>query len=238
MDEDAMAHPDWLASLAAGFANQQILGVGGAILPWWLSGRPDWFPEEFDWVVGCTYRGMPESASPVRNLIGCNMAFRMEVFKKVGGFRSEIGRVGTYPAGCEETEICIRALQKNPGTIFLFEPEARVTHRVPQARADLRYFINRCFAEGLSKALVSQMVGSHHGLSSERNYTLKTLPRGVFRGLGEAIFRLHRSGLKRAGMIVLGLGVTTAGFLARKLMLLKDKKKAVASPNLSIDQAG
>src|SRR5512133_2496292 len=52
MDEDAAAHPDWLAQLQRLYADPQVMGVGGRILPKWLSGRPAWFPAEFEWVVG------------------------------------------------------------------------------------------------------------------------------------------------------------------------------------------
>src|SRR5205085_69247 len=83
--------------LLPAYANLEVIGVGGTVEPLWLHGRPPWFPPEFDWVVGCTYCGMPEVAGPVRNLIGCNMSFRREVFEGVGGFRSGIGRIGTYP---------------------------------------------------------------------------------------------------------------------------------------------
>ena len=237
MDEDAMAEPNWLALLEQGFSEPGVLGVGGAILPLWLSGQPAWFPEEFNWVVGCTYRGMPEVTSPVRNLIGCNMAFRTTVFQKAGDFRSEIGRVGTFPSGCEETELCIRARQFEPEGRFLYEPRAQVLHRVPAARVTLRYFTDRCYAEGLSKALVSQLVGAQDGLSNERTYTFSTLPRGFFRGLGDALFHRQGSGLGRAGAILLGLIVTTIGYVAGRLMLLRNKNKPIATPNLSLDQA-
>jgi GT2 family glycosyltransferase len=153
MDEDATAAPDWLETLASGYVDPNVLGVGGAIVPVWASGRPAWFPEEFDWVVGCTYRGMPTTTTPVRNLIGCNMSFRRTVSEQIGGFRDGIGRVGTHPVGCEETEFCIRANQRFPGKKFLFAPEARVFHNVPAKRANLQYFRARCYAEGLSKAL-------------------------------------------------------------------------------------
>jgi cellulose synthase/poly-beta-1,6-N-acetylglucosamine synthase-like glycosyltransferase len=111
MDEDATAAPDWLERLTHGYDSDEVLGVGGTIDPLWLTGRPAWFPAEFDWVVGCTYRGLPETANRVRNLIGCNMSFRREVFQQVGGFRSGIGRIGLRPVGCEETELCIRLNQ-------------------------------------------------------------------------------------------------------------------------------
>jgi hypothetical protein len=69
----------WLAQLQATYTSDEIVGVGGKINPLWLSGRPDWFPEEFFWVVGCSYRGLPQETAPVRNLIGCNMSYRREV---------------------------------------------------------------------------------------------------------------------------------------------------------------
>src|SRR5688572_30210695 len=109
IDEDATASPDWLQTLNANYQDKTVLGVGGQVKPAWQIGRPAWFPEEFDWVVGCTYRGLPEQTASVRNLIGCNMSFRREVFSSVGGFRNGIGRIGTLPVGCEETELCIRA---------------------------------------------------------------------------------------------------------------------------------
>src|SRR5262245_28556960 len=48
MDEDAIAAPDWLAHLRAGYSDPSVMGVGGAIMPLWQTDRPGWFPEEFD----------------------------------------------------------------------------------------------------------------------------------------------------------------------------------------------
>src|SRR5205823_50969 len=84
--------------------------------------------------------------------------------------------LGERPVGCEETELCIRALQQSPGRMLVYEPEARVGHQVPAARGRLRYFLSRCFAEGLSKAAVVELRGSRVGLESERRYALCVLP--------------------------------------------------------------
>lgn len=237
MDEDAVASPDWIQMLNQGFSSPDVMGVGGAILPLWMSSQPPWFPEEFNWVVGCTYRGMPEITSPVRNLIGCNMAFRAEIFKQVGGFRSEIGRIGTYPAGCEETELCIRARQFQTGGKFIYEPRAYVSHRVPETRTTWKYFTQRCYAEGLSKALVSRMVGARDGLASERSYTFKTLPRGVLNNLSNAFFNQKWAELGRAAAISTGLVFTTAGYIMGRIDLMRNKGKTTPSANLSLDQA-
>jgi GT2 family glycosyltransferase len=217
LDEDAVAAPDWLAQLRAGYEEPHVLGVGGAIKPMWQGGRPRWFPEEFDWVVGCTYRGMPRERTTVRNLIGCNMSFRRDVFETIGGFRNGIGRVGTRPLGCEETELCIRASQHFQEGQFLYQPSARVSHRVPKNRARFGYFRSRCYAEGLSKALVSQLVGAGDGLSSERTYTFRTLPQGVARGVVDTFLRQEPMGLLRGAAIMSGLGFTTAGYLIGSL---------------------
>lgn len=217
IDDDAAAEPDWSERLARHYGDAQVLAVGGAILPEWEGGRPSWFPDEFDWVVGCTYRGMPETASPVRNLIGCNMSFRREIFAPAGGFRVGIGRVDAVPVGGEETDLCIRVHQTFPEGIILYDPVARVRHLVPRSRASRRYFVARCFEEGRSKALVVAFVGSESGLSSERAYTTRTLPIGVLRNVAGAIRHRDGSGLTRAGMLVAGLGVTTVGYAVGQL---------------------
>lgn len=217
LDDDAIAAQDWLAVLVSGYTNTRVMGVGGLIEPLWENGAPRWFPEEFHWVVGCTYRGMPETAGPIRNLIGCNMSLRREVFEAIGGFRVGIGRVGTWPVGCEETELCIRAGQYWSQRIMLYQPQAKVAHFVPAQRGTVRYFWSRCFAEGLSKALVAQIVGSQAGLASERTYALHTLPQGITRGALDAITNQNWFGFARAGMIIGGLACTTIGYIIGKM---------------------
>ncbi len=213
LDDDAWAAPDWLERLAARYAAPDVIGVGGAIVPDWVAGRPGWFPAEFDWVVGCTYRGLPEEPAPIRNLIGANMSLRSEVFRAVGGFREGMGRVEKLPAGCEETELCIRAGRRWPAGRLLYDPRARVTHRVPPERSRLAYFVARCFAEGESKAQVVRQVGAADGLSAERNYTRRILPLAVWTGVQDAFGRGDWSGIERALAIVAGLAMTASGYL-------------------------
>lgn len=217
MDEDAVAEPTWLEQLMASYQEGHIMGVGGAIIPKWDGGRPAWFPSEFHWVVGCTYRGMPTTTAPIRNLIGCNMSFRRELFMQVGGFRHGMGRIGKNPLGCEETELCIRAQQRWPERTLRYEPQARVHHHVSEERATWRYLSARCYAEGLSKAQVSQLVGANDGLSSEWQYTVQTLPSGVLQGVIDLVYRGDSGGIGRATAIILGLAVTTAGYLRGRL---------------------
>lgn len=212
LDDDAVAAKDWLESLCKHLTDETILGVGGASVPVWQTSRPAWFPEEFLWIVGCSYRGLPECVAPVRNPMGGCTCWRKEIFVAVGNFDSTLGRVGSLPAGCEETELSIRATQHWPGRKFLFDPAAKIYHFVPENRSNISYFFSRCYSEGISKAVVAHLVGHSDGLSSERAYTLKVLPVGILRGLADALHG-DLNGIGRAIAIVGGLAVTTLGYL-------------------------
>ena len=105
-------------------------------------------------------------------------------------------------------------MQHWPGRFVVYDPSARVSHNVPASRSRWRYFVSRCYAEGRSKAAVARLVGSHDGLSSELRYSTRVLPAGLARGLRDAFVRGDAGGLGRAAAIVLGLAVTTVGFVA------------------------
>jgi glycosyltransferase involved in cell wall biosynthesis len=211
LDDDAEATPDWLAQLLAAYTDSDVLGVGGAIEPRWPGARPRWFPDEFNWVVGCTYRGLPERRAPDRNLIGANMSFRREVFNEVRLYH-EIGHIGSRPFGGSDPDFCIRVSRRWPEKILLYQPSARVYHRVSATRARFGYFRLRCYNEGLSKSMLTRRVGIQDGLSSERSYTLRTLPQGVLRGTVDLVVCGDRWGLARAGAIVAGLAITLSGY--------------------------
>jgi GT2 family glycosyltransferase len=214
LDDDAEAEHGWLARLVDGYRDPRVLGVGGAVVPRWAGGRPPAFPPEFDWVVGCTYRGMPEATGPVRNLIGANMSFRRDVLDAVGGFREGIGRVGTIPIGCEETELCLRARRRFPEGIVLYDPRAAVRHRVPAERASWRYFAARCYAEGRSKAEVCRLAGARAALSSERAHVAGAVRRAVVRDLAHTVRTGDAAGVARAGAAGAGVVLAAAGMAA------------------------
>lgn len=209
LDDDAAVRPGWSAALLRHYDDPRVVGVGGHAAPVWPQGRPRWMPAEFDWVVGCSYVGQPDRLSPVRNPLGCNMSLRRSVFGQIGGFRSEVGRVGAVPVGGEETELFLRLRSRRPADRVLLDPAAGVRHWVSANRATPRYFLSRCYHEGLSKAVVTRLAAAPRSLDSEQSYATRVLPRAVAR---EAVSP-QRGGRRRAAMIVLGLGATTAGYL-------------------------
>lgn len=213
LDDDAEAAPDWLERLLVLYDDPDVLAVGGRVEPVWEKGRPGYFGEELDWIVGCSHRGMPKVASEVRNVIGANMSFRLEVLRQVGGFNLSLGRQGTLPLGCEETEICIRSRMGAPGSRIVYEPAALVRHHVPAERGTLRYMLSRSWSEGISKAQVSHIVGQKRALGPERRYVRRTLPRAVFSGIRDWSRGDNPHGLGRAGAVIAVLACTTAGYV-------------------------
>jgi glycosyltransferase involved in cell wall biosynthesis len=171
IDDDAIAERDWLKNLLSNYDDQYVVGVGGKIIPAWEKGRPTWFARELDWVVGCSYAGMPEKKTTMRNPIGCNMSFRRNVFKTIGYFRESIGRVGTRLVGSEEAELCIRLRSEAPEAKVVYDPSAVVLHKVAAERATIIYLVKRSFYEGLSKKLMNEMnLSKPQLMSTEMEY--------------------------------------------------------------------
>jgi hypothetical protein len=156
---------------------------------------------------------MPTVTTAVRNGMGGNMAVRRYVLQELNGFTTGIGRVGADLRGCEETELCIRASQRWPDGIHLYEPRAMICHRVEPARANWSYFVRRCYGEGRSKACVTSSVGMRDALSSERWYCSRVLPKGVLAAATRAIRHGDAAALGQAAAILIGLGAAVVGYL-------------------------
>jgi len=231
LDDDAEAVPDCFERLMALYDDPDVLAVGGRVEPVWEAGRPGYFGEELDWIVGCSYRGMPRVASEVRNVIGANMSFRLEVLRRVGGFNLSLGRQGATPLGCEETEICIRSKMGAPGARIVYEPTAVVRHHVPASRGTFRYMLSRSWSEGISKAQVSQIVGHKRALGPERRYVRSVLPRAIFSGIHDWSRDGKPAGLGRAGAVVAVLACTAAGFV-RGRRLAHERVQPLNKPSL------
>lgn len=214
LDDDAVAAPDWLELMVPHFARPEVVGVGGGCEPLWFTSRPRWFPPEFDWIIGASYRGMPVGAQPIRNVWSGNMILRRRIFNEIGGFNEDFGKVGKV-ARPEDTDLCLRAAAAQDHGTWMYEPAAICGHRVPASREKVPFFLRRCLNEGRGKAELAQLNGAA-ATSSERQYATRVLPRGIVRGLGEAA-RGDLSGAERSLAIAAGLSLATAGFVTSRI---------------------
>jgi len=208
LDDDASAHPGWLAALIEPFDNPSVVCTGGFVAPNWSEREPQWFPDEFAWVVGASHRGLPTSRARVRNVWSENMAVRSEVFREVGGFRLDFGKVGAVSRP-EDTDLCIRLGKSRAGAEIVYVPEAKVNHRVGPERTHFGFFIKRCYFEGRGKVELARHNDGNDDLGDERTYLSRTIPQGVYRNLREGTTERDVNKLRRAGAIV--SGVISAG---------------------------
>lgn len=205
LDDDETADEDWLRELAQPFSEESVVGTGGTYEAVWETGRPSWFPDEFGWVVGGSYLGMPTETQEVRNVWAGNMAVRTAAFRAVGGFRTDFGKhQGIYVP--EDTDLCIRLTAANEGR-WIYVPAAVVNHAVPTDRSSFRFFVSRCFTEGRGKVLMSSRLGSSAVLAKEHAYAKANVRAAAWR-----FARRGRSEMLQGVAIVLGLASAAAGY--------------------------
>jgi len=154
IDDDAVAHPEWVERLVAAYEDHDAVAAGGKMTPMWVAGKPRFLPAEFYYLIGVTHRGFGEGVDrpgEVRNTNGSNISFRREVFRDLGGFEPDIGgRKGDNNLQGGETELCAR-LRDEYGQGVYYDPEAVVAHRVFAYRTEPKWLLDRAFWQGYSK---------------------------------------------------------------------------------------
>jgi GT2 family glycosyltransferase len=215
LDDDAQAAPRWLEHHLAAYDDPRVLGTAGALVPNWEDRRPDWFPPEFDWVVGCTFTGLQANDGFVRNPISANMTVRTEALIAVGGFRANFGKVGDVSVP-EDTDLGIRILEAFPDRGWKLQPDAVAYHHVPSGRATFRYFCRRCWHEGTGKALLANHVGSS-ALAVERTYARTVLLRAVVRDMDRVVRHRSRPSALRAGAVGVGFALAALGYIVSRM---------------------
>jgi glycosyltransferase involved in cell wall biosynthesis len=214
LDDDAVAEPDWLERLMAHYADDRVVGVGGRSVPAWEGPAAEWFPPELYWVLGCTYRGHPDRAGEVRNIIGNSMSYRTAVVQALGGFTLGRGRYWQITSGtAEETELCLRLRQRFPETRILYEPSAVVHHVVSSPRLRLGYVWQRAVGEGVAKARIHHLHGAKSSvLGHEHRYLRFLLREAIPQALTREGPRRPKVAIARAGMILFVVVATGLGY--------------------------
>lgn len=134
-DDDVVVSPGWVAEILRGFASAEVSGLTGLVLPERLETSAQVRFERGFGGFNRGYRALTYDAGffaatratgvPVWAIgAGANMAFRREVFAKVGPFDD---RLGAGAAGCsEDSEMWYRMLAA--GMTIRYEPLAVVWH--------------------------------------------------------------------------------------------------------------
>lgn len=139
-DDDVCPESDWVAQLLEGMRAHGADAVGGYIAPNWEASPPAWLTERFHGFLAIRVdESGPRPIVQREDLpFGANMAFRREVFDRVGPFDVRRGRKGNVLSSGEDWELFERVLAAGLRVVYL--PRARVSHRVEAERVRRGYF--------------------------------------------------------------------------------------------------
>jgi cellulose synthase/poly-beta-1,6-N-acetylglucosamine synthase-like glycosyltransferase len=220
IDDDAVAEETWLENLVSPFEESKVMAVGGQALPLWAKEKPPpWFPEEFDFVLGCTAHKklILQESGEVRNVTGSNMAFKKEIFQKIGFCEEKLGRcinngVEFDAIGGEEAEICLRIKATIPDGVILYNPASVVHHKVTPERATLKYLFHYCYREGITRAMIRKLVSQYqqNPLAAEHIFLRRLLTTSIFQRLKNFY---KPSQLAQIGVIMVNLSLMSTGYL-------------------------
>lgn len=213
IDDDARADRQWLEHMLGSLRRHPgVVGVTGRVLPEWEA-EDSRLPEALWWIVGCTYSGHRTDRGPVRNPLGCAMAFRRDAVLEVGGFPVDFGRHGNFSGTGEDTAMGLEiGRHRGPGAIW-YEPLATVWHAVPKARTEWRYVLRRCAMEGRAKARLSLIYGKP-AMAPEARYSIGLLVSPV-RGTEQRWRQFTYSSLTKSMFALL---VTAVSFVTEYLI--------------------
>jgi len=179
-DDDVIHHPEWLERLVAAFDSPEIAAVTGLVLPaelatdaqrhferYWGFGK-GYLRRDFD---AATFAAHTDGTFPAWDVgAGASMAFRRDVFDRVGPFdeRLDVGQ-----AGCSgDSEYWYRILAH--GLTCRYEPRSVAFHfhrRTDDSLADQIHHYMR----GHAAALMVQL--ERTGIASNRRQALVRMPR-------------------------------------------------------------
>jgi glycosyltransferase involved in cell wall biosynthesis len=159
-DDDAIAHPGWLASIAdvIGRAGDRLGVAGGRVDPIWQGERPSWLSDKIVGSLTIVDWGPDEFA--VKNLamtwlVGANMVVARDRLESVGGFDARLDRYkdNLLSSG----DVFLQKEIARTGASILYVPSMAISHIVPPSRLRKRWFRRRFYWQGISDAVIFEI---------------------------------------------------------------------------------
>jgi len=161
VDDDVVLFPNWALEVVRTYQDHSIVGVTGPAIPLWETRRPDWFPREFEWLVGGTAWYEHATSADVRNAWGMNMSFRRKPLVDSEGFQSNfglrnVGRSGWTDPPSEDVDLSFRVKSRTGGRI-VYNPMARVNHKVSTDKLNLAFLLKRALSVGYQRRMIKKL---------------------------------------------------------------------------------
>lgn len=194
-DDDVLPTRDWLTRYVRIFRERSVTFAFGKVLPRWggvpppelLTARAQdiWGP-----LAIVDYGDAPieytAQSQGQRLPIGANLAFARSALVKIGGWRTDLGKVNNTLISGEDHEIFLR-MKRHDLFSGYYDPLGTVKHYVPADRLTRRYFRRWFFWHGKTTALMLDDLFSD--LDLRRVPRIGGVPRFMYRQAAAQFFR-------------------------------------------------
>jgi glycosyltransferase involved in cell wall biosynthesis len=159
LDDDILAEPDWLNAMLSIFKDTSCDAAGGKILfelP--VQEIPSWLDTHMWGYLGYLDLGQYRmELDGIRNYPhGGNMAFRREIFDRIGLFNVRVGRTGNKLIKGSETEFFHRLAPA--GAKIMYEPSACVRHVIKHWELTKKHFRSLQFQTGKQRGFQEETI--------------------------------------------------------------------------------
>jgi glycosyltransferase involved in cell wall biosynthesis len=161
-DDDARFDPRWIEHAVDGLGRHDCDFVGGPVLPVWGGPKPSWLRERnglHTKVIALLDHGSAarEFGCGISWPLGVNVAYRRDVFERVGFFDHRLGRKTGTLRNQAQREWHLRA--RAVGVRGFYVPDMVVHHLVPPERLTKHYFRRWLYWHGISRAMIYRQGG-------------------------------------------------------------------------------
>src|SRR4051812_42192904 len=156
-DDDARFEVDWLERAVDGLSRYGCEFVGGRVRPVWGGSKPAWLVEHnglHTKVIALLDHGdqVREFGRGISWPLGVNVAYRRDVFERVGLFDNRLGRKAGTLRNQAQREWHLRA--RAAGARGFYLPDMLVHHVVARERLNKTYFRRWLYWHGISRAML------------------------------------------------------------------------------------
>jgi glucosyl-dolichyl phosphate glucuronosyltransferase len=188
-DDDVIPSADWLVRIASNFRSaDEVVFVFGKVLPRWtvppppelvtVRARDIWGPLALVDYGDETIRYDAATFGTRRLPVGANLAIRRDAIERIGGWRTDLGKVNNTLIAGEDHELCVRLFRAGLYS-GIYDPAVSVRHLVPASRLTRRYFRRWFYWHGRTKARMADAV--YLDLDLTRVPSIAGVPRFIYR---------------------------------------------------------
>jgi glucosyl-dolichyl phosphate glucuronosyltransferase len=178
LDDDAIAAPDWAPALLEAFDafSPEIAVVGGKVVPLFRSERPAWLSDKLMAQLSMVDLGdQRRPLKPGEWVVGANIAYRTQALRDIGGFSTNLGRIGAAGLlSAEETDVANRLKAK--GFFTGYDPHAWVQHLVDASRTTQSWFARRTAWQAVSAVLSGEATHDRTAALTDIRHYFAALP--------------------------------------------------------------